>query len=428
MQSRLLKARQLVESHQVLQGESQYAAILKDWPECLEACIQLARFAMDRADPTRAANLLERARQLAPEQPQLAVNLGFAYAHSGRPAGARKLMEETIAQFPDFHPAWLLLSQIHDLNGDRASADRALFHALHHAQQKGQWMGETSTPPALLKTIAAAADRVRAWRRELLFSAFASVREQFGNDDLRRVDRALSGYLLEWDATPADPRQRPKFFFFPDIPSTPYLDPYLQPWATQLAAAYPEIRAEAAALIAEQVQLSGFLNFKEGDPVEKYLSGTSNKPAWDAFFFYRRGTRFDENHARCPKTSALLESIELCRVRDQAPEICFSVLTPGSHIMPHHGVTNTRVVVHLPLIVPGDCALNIVDGDAHYWKEGELMMFDDTYQHEAWNKSDQTRVILLMDAWNPHLTAVEKQAVKLLVEAISTLESTVYLS
>jgi hypothetical protein len=163
------------------------------------------------------------------------------------------------------------------------------------------------------------------------------------------------------------------------------------------------------------------LDAREGDPVENVLTGDGPRPAWEAFFFYRHGKRYDKNHERCPRTSEVLESIELCRIADEAPEILFSVLTPGTHIQPHYGVTNTRLVMHLPLVVPPDCALNLIDAGEHHWKEGELMMFDDTFKHEAWNRSSSTRIILLMDCWNPHLTAVEKAAVKQMIETISAL-------
>ena len=105
------------------------------------------------------------------------------------------------------------------------------------------------------------------------------------------------------------------------------------------------------------------------------------------------------------------------RIHDHAPEICFSLLTPGSHILPHRGVTNTRIVVHLPLLVPEDAALN-VGGEPHVWRVGEAVAFDDTYEHEAWNRSASNRVIVLMDAWNPHLTEAEREAVTDLVIAI----------
>ena len=147
------------------------------------------------------------------------------------------------------------------------------------------------------------------------------------------------------------------------------------------------------------------------------------RASWDAYFFYRHGQRQDDSLARCPKTAAVLNAIALCHVERQAPEVCFSVIRPQSTIVAHYGVTNTRLVMHLPLIVPPGCALNIIGVGEHHWQEGEPMMFDDTYQHEAWNPTDAPRLILLMDCWNPHLTAPEKQAVKQLVEAIDRFEN-----
>ena len=118
----------------------------------------------------------------------------------------------------------------------------------------------------------------------------------------------------------------------------------------------------------------------------------------------------------------MLENIELCRIENQAPEILFSVLKPGSHINPHHGVSNVRLVMHLPLVVPPGCALNLIDHGEHRWTEGQLVMFDDTYLHEAWNRSSQTRIVLLMDCWSPHLMGIERSAVKRLIESITALK------
>jgi aspartate beta-hydroxylase len=107
----------------------------------------------------------------------------------------------------------------------------------------------------------------------------------------------------------------------------------------------------------------------------------------------------------------------LVRIRDHAPETLYSVLRPGTHILPHRGVTNTRLVTHLPLIVPPDCALR-VGGETHVWEEGRCITFDDTFEHEAWNRSDQTRVVLILDSWNPDLSEAEQAAVTDLVAAI----------
>jgi aspartate beta-hydroxylase len=105
-------------------------------------------------------------------------------------------------------------------------------------------------------------------------------------------------------------------------------------------------------------------------------------------------------------------------VRDLGPEVMFSFLSPGTHLLPHHGVTNARIVVHLPLIVPSDCALR-VGGEIHAWREGRLVFFDDTYEHEAWNRSGEMRVVLIMDCWNPHLSEAERAAAHDLMAAIA---------
>ena len=422
LERRLEKARSFERSGQVLQAESQYLGVLKAWPRNLEAARRLAHFALMRGDGTRAIGLLRSAAQIEPSNAQLKVDLAVAHLASEQTTDAIRVLEGAVVDHPAFTVAWLLLGEVRDSIGDPSGALKAWNQAVTRSQRQGYWKNQETTPPHLLESVVKAIERLRRGRRDLFFGAYDALRRQYGGDELKRVDRALTGYLRDWDATPSDPRQRPKFFFFPDIPNQPYHDPYLQPWASTLQGAFPVIREEALGLLHEREPFQDFIEFKEGDAVEEVLTGDAKRPTWEAFFFYRHGDRFEENHRRCPKTSAVLESIELCRVEEQAPEVLFSVLQPGTHIMPHHGVTNTRLVMHLPLIVPPDCALNLVGAGEHHWKEGELVMFDDTYLHEAWNRSQQTRVIVLMDCWNPHLTAVEKRAVKQLIETISGLQ------
>jgi aspartate beta-hydroxylase len=77
-------------------------------------------------------------------------------------------------------------------------------------------------------------------------------------------------------------------------------------------------------------------------------------------------------------------------------------------------VTNTRLVTHLPLIVPKDFALR-VGGETHVWEEGRCVTFDDKFEHEAWTNSSETRVVLIVDSWNPDLSEAERAAVSDLV-------------
>jgi aspartate beta-hydroxylase len=161
--------------------------------------------------------------------------------------------------------------------------------------------------------------------------------------------------------------------------------------------------------------------FQKDDVERQNLRGTDSEPSWTGYYFYRHGVRRDQNCDACPVTAAALDAVPLCRVDNHAPEVLFSVFTAGTHLLPHRGVTNTRVVGHLPLIVPDNCALN-VGGNLHAWREGEIVVFDDTYEHEAWNRSQDLRVVLIFDLWNPYLTEAERSAVAELVQTIEGMQ------
>jgi aspartate beta-hydroxylase len=154
------------------------------------------------------------------------------------------------------------------------------------------------------------------------------------------------------------------------------------------------------------------------------LRGLDTPPSWTGYYFYRHGERRADNCESCPRTAAALEDVPLARVPGHAPEVLFSVFTPGTHLLPHRGVTNTRLVAHLPLMVPENCALG-VGGEVHHWREGRVVVFDDTYEHEAWNRSAKTRVVLIFDVWNPYLIEAERAAVALLVAGIGEFRASV---
>lgn len=109
----------------------------------------------------------------------------------------------------------------------------------------------------------------------------------------------------------------------------------------------------------------------------------------------------------CPETAAALARVPQNHIPGKAPTAFFSILRPGAHIPPHTGVTNTRAIIHLPLLVPEDCAFR-VGGETRPWREGEAFAFDDTIEHEAWNRSASPRIVLIFDVWNPHLTTDEQ--------------------
>ena len=125
---------------------------------------------------------------------------------------------------------------------------------------------------------------------------------------------------------------------------------------------------------------------------------------------WKEGTRFDEACARVPQTTALVEAVPLCRIEGRAPNVFFSILKAGAHIPAHYGITNVRSVVHLPLVVPAGCSFR-VGGETREWRTGEAFAFDDTIEHEAWNRSDEDRAVLIIDVWNPYLSDHERMMI-----------------
>jgi aspartyl/asparaginyl beta-hydroxylase (cupin superfamily) len=92
----------------------------------------------------------------------------------------------------------------------------------------------------------------------------------------------------------------------------------------------------------------------------------------------------------------------------------FSLLAPQTRIPAHVGISNTRLVCHLPLVVPQGCWFR-VGAETRFWKRGEAFVFDDTIEHEALNPSDQLRVVFIFDVWHPDLSPTERDAVAALI-------------
>jgi len=353
---------------------------------------------------------------------QETLDQAFASLQLGQLALAASKLRGLLLQEPRNIFAWMALGDTLERAGLRYDAIRARSQALRHGRAAGYFMNMATTPVPFQPVIQGVIGAVNQQLYEVVGKGLDQVHARFGAPAMQRVTHAMNAFLGHIQDHPRSPHQAPKFLYFPGLPEGPYHDPALHPWSATLVEAFDAIHAEAMSVMRDNDALEDFLTFTPGQSKAGYLGGDGPRPAWDAFFFYRHGERYDANHARCPQTSQLLDSIELCEVHGQAPEICFSVLQPGTTIMPHHGVTNTRLVYHLPLVVPEQCALNVFGGGEHHWREREPMMFDDTYMHEAWNRSAQTRIILLMDCWNPHLRPEERAAVKQMVELISAYE------
>ena len=194
---------------------------------------------------------------------------------------------------------------------------------------------------------------------------------------------------------------------YPFLPADEFFDAEHFAWLSELEAATEIIAGELESILATpEAALTPYISLPSGVPANKW-SGLDKSLDWGAFHLWKEGVRFDDACARAPRTAALVESLPICHIDGRAPNIFFSILKAGKHIPAHTGVTNVRSVIHLPLIVPEGCAFR-VGGETRNWVKGRAFAFDDTIEHEAWNRSEHDRAILIIDVWNPYLSNHER--------------------
>lgn len=414
IQALLNQARQYVENNDA-RAEKAFALVLENDAFNVEARTFLARVAMQAGRPQSAFEHLQIATHVNPGNAALWRSLGLTLLALEQWPQAREALEKCLTLAPKMHAARLHLGKALERQGLQNEAVKTYLKALSEAQRDGLWLDAASTPPWLREDVRHATDIANHGRTAAYESIMQPLLARFGKDDLQRVDLCVRGVLGFENLVAGNSPQKPTFMHFPGLPETPVFERNLFPWFEQLESRFDAIRDEAQGIVEHRDEVSPFLSLGDEDKVSDYLGG--RQPNWNAYFFYRHGEKISQHHADCPNTSAALESLPLVRIEEHAPEICFSILTADTHILPHYGTSNIRSVVHLPLIVPDDCALKVQDRLVP-GKAGECFAFDDTFLHEAWNRGSGSRTILLMDTWNPYLTEVERLCLADIIRAI----------
>ncbi len=208
----------------------------------------------------------------------------------------------------------------------------------------------------------------------------------------------------------------PTHFHYPGLREREYHDRALFPWMGQLEAATAAIREDFhRVMAAERAELVPYIQYPDDVPLRQWAALNRNR-AWTAIHLVQNGVTIEANARHCPAVMALLGALEQPAIPRRGPNAMFSLLAPGAHIPPHVGVANTRLVCHLPLIVPAGCWFR-VGAETRLWEEGKAWVFDDTIEHEALNPTGELRVILIIDTWHPDLSAAERDAVAAVMAA-----------
>lgn len=210
--------------------------------------------------------------------------------------------------------------------------------------------------------------------------------------------------------------QQPEKFYFPELPQTQFYDSAEFPWTQDIIAQTDVIRSELSALLAGE---DGFEPYVPAATQTPHLQSNAlmGNADWGAFHMKKDGVIVEKNASRCPETIKALEMAPQAQVRGKSPIALFSRLKPEAHIPPHTGLMNTRIICHLPLIAPEGCVLR-VGNQERTWRIGEMLIFDDSIEHEAYNQSRSDRIILLFDIWRPELSEDERAFISILFESI----------
>jgi aspartate beta-hydroxylase len=352
----------------------------------------------------KARELYERALLFDGNSKVLWVNLATACRSLGDTAGEATALEKALALEPRFVPALVHKGDLLERQGNAKGA-ALVFQAALDSIAPG-----TPIPANLQKALNHAQEVVNGNARaleEFLERELAQARQLHAGEDLYRYDACRDIALGKRRAYTS----QPKGTLFPYLPSIEFFPRNDFPWLDILEAATEDIAAEAlGALQSVPADFAPYVNAPSGTPLDEWAP-FNRSMAWSVYSLWLDGVALPANQATCPKTTAVLAKLPMCDVPGYAPGAYFSVLKPHTRLPPHTGTTNTRSIVHLPLVIPDGCRFR-VGSDVRAWEKGKAWVFDDTIEHDAWNDSDEVRIILIFDIWNPLLTTAERDLVR----------------
>jgi aspartate beta-hydroxylase len=357
-----------------------------------------------RGEAERAQALFVRATTADPKHPSLWANLASSLKALGRRAEEMDAIEKALELEPRHLSALLQKGAFLEQSGDVRNAARAYQNALACIPPGAE------TPAAVREALAHAKSLVETDLAQLtatLEESLAAIRARYGGQSQRRVDLCLDIMMGKRKTYHSEPT----WMYFPELPAIEFFERGDFPWLDAVEAATDEIRAELMrVLVADREGLQPYIDFPASMPLDQWRDLNRSRK-WSAYFLWNQGEPNAGHLARCPVTARIIETAPRPRIKSRAPTAFFSILDAGVKIPAHTGVTNTRLTVHLPLIVPAGCAFR-VGATVRMLVPGKAWVFDDTIEHEAWNPSDTPRAILIFDIWNPLLTAAECELIQ----------------
>ncbi|MET0499312.1 MAG: aspartyl/asparaginyl beta-hydroxylase domain-containing protein [Steroidobacteraceae bacterium] len=411
----------------------------------LQRLVSEAQRATNEGQLAQAAALIRRAQELAPHHPAVLTLSGMHALRSGDFFSARRMLELAAAADEASPMAWLNLAMAlrasRDSDAELAALERALrldpyfvLALLQKAtllERNGKEREAAKFYHAFLANLPPSAQSSPSWKEavlraehavaahsakleQFLAESLAKVRSQYSSNELKRGNECvdvLTGVKRVYV-------QQPTFMHFPGLPAIQFYPREQFEWLTALEEATAAIQQELLGLFADSsAAFVPYIEKPDGTPLNQWQE-LNRSLQWSALFLWRAGEPVTDNLQRCPETAAILAKMPMADVDGHAPTAFFSILKPRTRIPPHTGVSNTRLVVHLPLFVPAGCGFR-VGSETREWRPGHAWVFDDTIEHEAWNDSAEPRAILIFDIWNPYLSEPERAIVREATRAVA---------
>jgi aspartyl/asparaginyl beta-hydroxylase (cupin superfamily) len=405
-------ADQAVRASRWADAERLWTDVLRLSPRHPRALYSLGMHALQRNDTKAARDLLTEARAAGQIDLPTLHALAVVNERLGDTDAEIEALDAALALDAYFLPCLLAKAGWLERNSTRAAAAAMYRNVLKVAPPEQHW------PPSL---------RAQLLRAREILESHGQALHSYLNDQIAGLQEGKPAASVErWREAAAILAGRSKPYVseanqlaVPRLPAIPFYDRSMFQWAAALEAKTDVIRAELqTALAKEQGEFAPYIAYRPGDPVNQWAD-LNHSARWSHYSLWRGGVADEPHLAACPQTRAALEAVDMATIDGLCPNAMFSALSPHTEIPPHTGETNARLVVHLPLIVPDKCSYR-VGFEQREWRVGEILVFDDTIEHTARNDSDELRVVLIFDIWNPLIPVAERATVSALARAVRT--------
>lgn len=382
-------------------------------PNHIQTLNQLGKHAMTKGEFTAAAAAFQRIVNFDGRDPQHWVSLAIAHKASNNESAEESAIQSALKADPNDLLALIIRADLYDRQGNRHGAARAFGAAAKVAPSI------ENLHPSLRPSIQRAQEYKLAYDQaqgEFLDEFLTPHYQNLSSENLKRFQTSVDimlGRKKRYDS-------QSMVFHFTDLLPIEFFERQDFPWLASIENGTDIIRDEFLSILEMEEGFTPYLTYSDGLPLNQFAE-LNNSPNWSAYHLYKNGELQAENAKKCPNTMGFLTEAPQPIQLNRTPSAMFSLLKPKTHIPSHVGVSNVRLVTHIPLIIPDGCGFR-VGNQIRPWELGKAMIFDDTIEHEAWNYSDKLRVVLIFDIWHPHLSNAEKELITQMAKGLEVFQ------